>query len=410
MRRAAIVLVVVTGVLFLAAASLAQGPGVTAQSPRAPAARPPMKIGMISHLTGVYAQQGKDEVDGAKLALDEAKWEVAGRQVDLVIVDDQGEPSVTVTKARKLVEQDQVHAAAGILWSPSGLAIRNYMDAQKVPMIYTGTAVRELTQERYSPYIFRVSFATGQEMRPFGRYVAERLGYKKAVAFSFDSPFGREQVAYFKEGFEEAGGKVIQEAFTGVATPDFAPYLPTLKVNEADVILAIWAGAAAVRLFTQWDEFGYRQRLPMVAFGGGMDEPIIDVLGEKALGIISPYHYAVAIDTAENRRFKNAYRQKYGKETGAMAEQGYVAINVLLRAARAIGGDVENKERFSKAIEEVRFEAPRGPFRFDAYHNPIQNFYITQVKKSEGKVQKVVIDVMPELEQYWPKGKPKSQR
>ena len=85
-------------------------------------------------------------------------------------------------------------------------------------------------------------------------------------------------------------------------------------------------------------------------------------------------------------------------------------MNVILRAAKVIGGQVEDKARFVKAMEEVRFEAPRGPFRFDPYHNPIQNFYISQVKMVNGKVQKVVIDVMRELEQYWPKGKPQSQR
>jgi len=410
MRKEAIVLVAAIGAFFLAAVSSAQGLGPTAQAPRAPAPRPPIKIGWITHLTGVLAQQGKDEVDGVKLALEEAKNELAGRKIELVVEDDQTEPSITVAKARKLVELDRVHVMAGILWSPSGLAIRDYVHAQEVPFIYTGTAVRELTQEKRSPYIFRVSFATGQEMRPFGKYVFEKLGYKRAIAFSFDTLFGKEQVMYFKEGFEEAGGKVIQEAFTNVATPDFAPFLSTLKVNEADVIFELWSGAAQVRFLKQWDEFGYKQRLPMVAFGGGMDDPIVDAVGEKALGIISPYHYAVALDTAENRRFKSIYRQKYGRETGSMAEQGYVAMNVILRAAKVIGGQVEDKARFVKAMEEVRFEAPRGPFRFDPYHNPIQNFYISQVKMVNGKVQKVVIDVMRELEQYWPKGKPQSQR
>lgn len=47
------------------------------------------------------------------------------------------------------------------------------------------------------------------------------------MAFGFDSPFGREQAAFFKESFEEAGGKVLQELFAPVGTPDFAPFLPT---------------------------------------------------------------------------------------------------------------------------------------------------------------------------------------
>lgn len=97
---------------------------VAASAPRAPAAtmtpKPPIKIGMISHLTGVYGAAGGDEADGAKVALDEVGLEIAGRKIELVLEDDGAMPAVTVTKARKLVELNKVNAMAGIVWSPSG--------------------------------------------------------------------------------------------------------------------------------------------------------------------------------------------------------------------------------------------------------------------------------------------------
>src|SRR5258706_12552920 len=85
----------------------------------APAARgsEPIKIGFIGPLTGVFAQSGKDMLEGLKLALDGANNEVAGRKIELVAEDDEGNPATALAKYRKLTTHDRIHVLSGVLLS-----------------------------------------------------------------------------------------------------------------------------------------------------------------------------------------------------------------------------------------------------------------------------------------------------
>src|SRR5262245_26605380 len=73
------------------------------------AQRPAIKIGFSTDLTGIAAQPAKDMVNGLTLYLDEIGHQMAGRKVELIVEDSQGQPNVAITTLRKLVEHDRVH-------------------------------------------------------------------------------------------------------------------------------------------------------------------------------------------------------------------------------------------------------------------------------------------------------------
>ena len=72
-----------------------------------------LRIGYISPVTGIFAQVGKDMVDGFQLYLDEHGGKLGGMDVKFIVEDDQGKPDAGVTKARKLILQDKVHMFIG---------------------------------------------------------------------------------------------------------------------------------------------------------------------------------------------------------------------------------------------------------------------------------------------------------
>jgi branched-chain amino acid transport system substrate-binding protein len=332
--------------------------------------------------------------------------EIAGRKIELLIEDDQAQPDVALTKTKKLVERDQVHVLMGIIWSPNAVAVRDYIHAGKIPIVISEAAVRPITQEARSPNIFRTSIASGQMTRPFGAYVCGKLGYKRVAAIGFDSVFGKEQADFLEIGCNESGGKVIQKIFAPVGTPDFAPYLAQITQSNPDAVWAIWSGAAAIRFLQQYKEFGLKEKFPLVGFGALTDETVVKAVGDAALGIVTNYFYTPALDTRENRRFVQAYRQKYGEDPGVFSDGGYTAARVIREAARANNGEVEDREKFLRALRAVKFEDPRGPFRFDAFQNSILNVYIRKVERADGRLVNKVLDTLREVEQYWPKGKP----
>src|SRR5712691_12527162 len=107
------------------------------------AAQGPVKIGVLAPVTGVFASFAKDIVDGAQLFNAESGGQLGGRKLELIVEDYQVRPDVAVTKIRKLGEQDHVHAVVGIVLSSAAIAVKDYVNAQKLPLVISGFAVAE---------------------------------------------------------------------------------------------------------------------------------------------------------------------------------------------------------------------------------------------------------------------------
>lgn len=287
------------------------------------------------------------------------------------------------------------------------MALRPYIHERKVPLVLSEAAVRPITQEAGSPYIFRTSFASGQMTHPFGNYACSKLGYKKIVVIAFDSVFGRDEGDFFESGCKQAGGAVVEKIYPPVETADFAPYFARIQQANPDAVWALWSGAAALRFVKQYSDFGLKQKYPLVGFGPLTDEFILKAAGPAAQGVISYYSYSPAIDSADNKRFVEAYRKRFGSEPGVFSFGGYLAARTIIEGAKAVQGDFSDTGRFLAALKAVQFDAPSGKFRFDAHQNAIQNLYIRKVQAGPGgPLVNMPIDVLKDIEQYWPKGKP----
>src|SRR5262249_56211830 len=108
--------------------------------------------------------------------------------------------------------------------------------------------------------------------------------------------------------------------------------------------------------------------------GGGtrFDEFVFRCVGEEGVGAITPMIYSAAIDTPVNRRFVKEFRTKYKKVPGYYGEASYTAARWINEAAKAVGGNVEDKEKFLAALRRGEIpDAPRGPNKLHAYANPI---------------------------------------
>src|SRR5690242_9748016 len=116
---------------------------------------PPIKIGFITSLTGVAAQAAKDMVNGLTMYLDDTGHQMNGRKVELIVEDDQGQPTVALSKLRKVVEHDQVHIVAGILFGHLGYAVAPKIEEYKIPGMITTAASDDLTQRLKYRWVVR---------------------------------------------------------------------------------------------------------------------------------------------------------------------------------------------------------------------------------------------------------------
>ncbi|MBI2205508.1 MAG: ABC transporter substrate-binding protein [Candidatus Rokubacteria bacterium] len=367
----------------------------------ADAQKGPIKIGFLAPVTGGAAQVGKDMVNGLMMWLEEHGNQIAGRKVEVIVEDTQGQPNIALTKVAKLVESDKVHVLAGGLFAHVGYALAPRVDQLGVPMLYPVMAADDLTQRKPTKWVVRNGWTSSQPNHPFGEYVAKTLGYKKVVTVAIDYSFGWEQVGGFQKTFEENGGQIVQKLWPPLGTTDFAPYLSQIK-RDADAVFALMVAQSALRFPRQYQDAGLKARLPLLGGGTTFDEFVLPSLGDEALGAYSALMYSAALDTPINKKFVETYRKKYGKVPSYYSEVCYTTGRWINDAARAVGGDVENRESFLAALRKVEVpDAPRGPVKLDAHGNPVQNIYIRKVEKKGGELWNTVIHTYPAVGQFW---------
>jgi branched-chain amino acid transport system substrate-binding protein len=363
--------------------------------------RGPIRIGFLTPLSGGLAQNGRDILNGFLLYLEEIGYTAAGRRIELIVEDDEGIPAVGLTKARKLVESDQVHLMAGTLLSSSGYALAPYIDSMKIPMVYPVVSADDLTQRRRSPWIVRTGWTGSQPNHAFGEYAYQTLKLRRVATIALDYAFGWESVGGFQRTFEASGGTIVQKLWTPLSVHDFAPYLAQVS-RDVDAVYALFLGRNALQFMRQYQEYGLKGRVPLIGAGTTTDEHVLPAMGDEAIGVITALHYSGALDTPANRKFAAAYRAKYNKVPSYYAESMYTGGKWSVAAIEAVDGNVEDRARLLEAFRQVKPTGlPRGPVELDEYGNPIENIYIRRVERVNGELQNTVIETFPRVSQFW---------
>ena len=361
----------------------------------------PIKIGMTSTISGAFAQNGKDMVDGTTLALEELGYQMAGRKVQLLVEDDESIPGTVLTKIRKLVELNEVDMLVGTGLSAATFAVVPYVESQKMIWLTPVIATDDLSQRRRSPWVARCGWTHSGPMHALADYAYNVLGYRKIAMISMDYIFGWESAGGFQRVFEELGGKVVQKLWCPISTQDFSPYLGQIN-KDVDAVWSIMAGRLSLVLMRQYQEYGMRGKIPLIGQGTLTDEGILPSAGDEALGVITGLHYSSAIDNPVNKAFVKKYRAKFGKVPSYYSETSYVGIGVVNQAVTSLKGDVSNRQKVMQAIRSVSLkDAPRGPVQMDSYGSPIENMYIRKVERVGGELQNTVIYTYPNVSQFW---------
>jgi branched-chain amino acid transport system substrate-binding protein len=359
---------------LLLGGTLALGMSATAHSEE-------LRIGFLAPTTGIFAQIGKDMVNGFQMYLDTHGNKLGGADVQFIVEDTVGKPDTAVTKAKKLILQDKVHMYIGGLLASTGYALAPVSTAEKVMYISSIAAADDLTQRDLAkyPYFIRTSWTSSQPSHPFGKWACEQ-GFKKVATIGADYAFGYEVIGGFQRAFEDCGGQVVQKLWVPIGTKDFGPYIPTIK-RDADRIFSLMVGPAALQFPKQMRSAGYRK--PMLGGGTSYDEFILPAMGDEVLGHISPLQYSAALDTPKNSAFVKAYRAKYGKVPSYYSESNYTTAQMIDEVVKKNGGKFPGAQEFIKQLSAMKFDTIRGPVAFDDMRNPVQNIYVKKIERKK---------------------------
>ena len=380
------------GVTALGLVLLATGPVAAAEA---------IRVGYLGPLTGIFAQAGKDMLDGFKMAFEQAGYQAGGRKIELIQEDDEGNPATAQAKYRKLVTQDRIHVLSGILLSNIGYALVPPIERDRVPSLFL-TTPDDLTKRRPTKYILRTNFSASQPMHALGDYAAKTLKYKRVAALAMDNAFGYEGIGGFQRVFEDAGGRVAQKVWVPLNAMDFAPYLSQVP-GDVDAVVQVFVAGQAVRFAKQYGESALRGKVTLIGTGVFSDQSSLGGMGDEAIGHVGALIWAPTLANPANRAFMQLAEPKLKRIPSYFHAVMYSAGRWILEAARSLDGNVEDRDRLLAALRKASetTEDPRGPIKLDEYGNPTENVYIVRVEKVGGRLQNTVIHTYPMVSQFW---------
>ncbi|CAH1694686.1 ABC transporter ATP-binding protein [Hyphomicrobiales bacterium] len=355
-------------------------------------AQEPVKIGLITTLSGPPGYLGEDMRDGFKLAIAEEGGKLGGVPVELLVEDDGLNPATGKQIAERMIKRDNAAILTGIIFSnvlpvvaPVALAEKRfYVSSNAGPSTFAGARCHEN---------YFVSSWENDAMHEAAGIAANKAGYKKAVVMVPNYQAGKDAVAGFKRFYK---GEITDEIYTQLNQTDYAAEIAKIRSLKPEVLFYFLPGGLSINFLKQYSQAGLTGAVPIIAPMVSMEARILQGVGEAANGIRATAHWNSDLDNAANKQFVADYRKTYNREPTPWAAQGYDAARMIGSALKATGGKVlEDQEGFRTAMRAAKFEAVRGAFKLAGNNHPIQNWYLLEGRKDDrGQLKLVTVETI----------------
>jgi len=346
-----------------------------------------IKIGVIVTLSGPAAVLGQQARDGFALAVRDLGGKMAGRDVELVVVDDELKPDAAVTKVKGLLERDKVDFVVGPIFSNILQAIHKPVVDSKTFLISPNAGPSSYAGKNCSPFFYVTSYQNDQVHEILGK-VAQDRGYKRVYILVPNYQAGKDSAAGFKLDYK---GEVVEETYIPLGTLDFQVELSKIASLKPDAVFTFMPGGMGVGLVKQYRQAGLADQIPVLS-AFTVDESTLPAQQDAAVGMFGGADWAPNLDNPQSKKFVAEYEATYNSVPATYALQAYDAAMLIDSAVRAVKGDLTNKDAVAAALKKADFTSLRGGFKFNTNGYPIQDFYLTKVaKRADGKFQTEIV-------------------
>jgi len=347
-----------------------------------------VKVGLLLTLSGPSAVLGQQARDGFNLAVKDLGGKIGGKDVEVIVVDDELKPDVAVTKAKGLVERDKVDFVVGPIFSNVAVAIHKPVVEANTFLLSPNAGPSNLAGKSCHPFFFATSYQNDQNHEVLGK-VAQDRGYKRVYLLAPNYQAGKDSLAGFKRHYK---GEIVEESYVPLNTLDFQSELAKIASLKPDALFTFMPGGMGVNLVKQYRAAGLADRIPFLS-AFTVDESTLPAQQDAAIGMFGGSNWAPNLDTPENKKFVAAYEAAYGSVPGSYAFHAYDTALLIDSAVKATKGDVSNKEALRAALKKAEFKSLRGDFKFGHNNFPIQDFYLVKAaKRPDGKFQTEIVE------------------
>lgn len=364
----------------------------------------PLKIALLTSLTGPFASLGASMRAGLELLLEQSGYEMGGRKVELLVEDDHGKPDEALRKVRKLISRDNIDILCGVISANIALAIRDVVHDAQLPTFISNAAANGLAREAASPYVFRPTKTSWMLGHTGALWTHGHIEKSGGMTLGSDYTAGREYIDDFTHTYQELGGALGERIWTPLGTPDFAPLIMNLAAASPKFVYTFLAGADAVRFHQQMQDYGLHGKIQIVGPGALYDqEDVVPAVGDAALGGISTFHQSPGAPGAQ--KFVAAYQAARNRLPGEASTSGYVTGQVIKAGIEAVQGSLADKKAFKQSLLDKPIDTAFGPLQFDPRNNQaILDIYVNKVEKDDqGKPFNTVAHTYPRVQDPGPR-------
>lgn len=344
----------------------------------------PIKIGVVTPLSGTYTPIGQQVRWGLELAAKEinAAGGIAERQVNLLFEDEEANPSVAVQKAEKLFQVEKVDFLTGTVNSGSTLAVAQLAERNAKLAATTVSFADSITTDKCSPNMFRVNARAEQQSVALAAWLAKEKPKAKVYYLGPDYEMGRSTVAAFKSSAEKTGSATGGEVFAPLDSKDYTQYFGQICATRPQVLYTSVAGNDTVRLLTQLQDFGLLSGLTVVGASGTVTSQNITAIGAAAEGFATGVGYSPQIDSPANKTFVAAFRAANKTDPDLYGADSYGLLFAYKAAVEKAGSTETDKVR--EALRGLSWQTPQGTKTIRAGdHQAMQPMYVVRVTKGK---------------------------
>jgi len=331
-----------------------------------------IRIGSAAPLTGEIAHLGKDNENGARLAVDDinaaggVKLGDKTYHLELVGEDDKADPREGTLAAQKLVDEGVI-AVVGHLNSGTSIpASRIYADANVVQISPSSTNPKYTLQGFRTTY--RVLANDNQQGAVLANFAANEMKVKRVAIVDDRTQYGQGLADVFESSIKDKGVDVIDREFTTNKATDFNAILTKIRSMKPDLVMFGGMDSVAAPLAKQMKELGMKSQL--LAGDGSCDPSFISIAGD-ASGVLTCSMAGRAIEKMpKGEEFAQRYKAKFGTEVKLYSPYSYDAVYAIVDALKRAGRP--DRQALVDAMPKTNFEGLTGHIEFDE-HGDLKN-------------------------------------
>ena len=344
----------------------------------------PIKVGVVTPLSGTYAPIGQQVKWGLELATKQinAGGGILGRKVELIFEDEEANPAVATQKAEKLFQVANVDFLTGTVNSGSTLAVGQVAERNKRLIATTVSFADSITADKCSPNVFRVNARAGMQSAALAAWLSKEKANANVFYLGPDYEMGRSTVAAFKKAAEEKGAKSVGEVFAPLDNKDYSPYFGQIRAAKPAVIYTSVAGNDTVRFFSQMSEYGINKGVTLVGASGTVTSQNMNAIGKAAEGFVTGVGYSPKIENPQNQKFVADFQAAYKALPDLYGADSYGLMYFYKAAVEKAKSTDTDKVR--TAMEDLEWETPQGTKKMrKGDHQAMQEMFAVRVEKGQ---------------------------